>query len=100
MCVFTTLFGSVGLAIAANIALAVGAAASAAGTALGAVGAYQQGQSESAAYEYQAQVQQENAKIAKENAVQMNRVFYYSNVIFPIFSDFIQNLLFFLGNSI
>ena len=56
------------LAVAGNVALAVGTVASVAGTALGAVGSYQQGKAQAAAYEYQAQVNRENAKIANENA--------------------------------
>ena len=68
MCVFTTIFGSVGLAIAANIALGVGAVAGVAGTALGAVSSYQQGKAQAAAANYQAQVARENQRIAMNNA--------------------------------
>lgn len=68
MCVFTTILGSVGLAIAANVALGVGAVAGIAGSALGAVSSYQQGKAQAAAANYKAQVERQNQRIALENA--------------------------------
>ena len=56
------------IAIAGNVAIGLGAVATVAGTALGAVGSYQQGKAQEAAYNYQAQVAQQNAKIAEQNA--------------------------------
>lgn len=68
MCVFTTILGSVGLAIAANVALGVGAVAGIAGSALGAVSSYQQGKAQAAAARQQALVARQNQQIALENA--------------------------------
>lgn len=56
------------IAVASNVALAVGAIGTVAGTALGVVGSYQQGKATEAQYNYQAQVNRQNAEIAKDNA--------------------------------
>lgn len=56
------------IAIAGNVALGIGAVATVAGTALGAVGSYQEGKAQEAAYNYQAEVARQNAKIAENNA--------------------------------
>lgn len=53
--------------IAGGLAVA-GAGAAVAGTALGAVGSYQQGKAQQAAYNYQAQVAEQNRQIALNNA--------------------------------
>lgn len=52
----------------ANVALAAGAIAGVAGSVVGGVSSYQQGQQQQAYYNYQAQVAEENAKIAQNNA--------------------------------
>lgn len=52
----------------ANVALAAGAVAGIAGGVMGGVSSYQQGKQQQAYYNYQAQVQNENAKIAQNNA--------------------------------
>lgn len=54
----------------ANAALAVGVVGGIAGGAIGAVSNYTQGKQQQAYYNYQAQVAQENAKIAEQNAAQ------------------------------
>jgi len=73
MCIFSTLAATLG------IASIVGASAAAADTAMiagaivassvtGGISSYQQGKSQQAMYNYQAQVAEQNAKIAKDNA--------------------------------
>lgn len=52
----------------ANVALAAGAIAGVAGGVVGGVSSYQQGKQQQAYYNYQAQVAEENAKIAQSNA--------------------------------
>lgn len=54
----------------ANAALAVGVVGGIAGSAISAVSSYSQGKQQQAMYNYQAQVAQQNAKIANENAAQ------------------------------
>lgn len=54
-------------AVIGGVAVA-GVAAGVAGTALGAVGSYQQGKAQAAAYNYNAKVAEENRKIAMNNA--------------------------------
>lgn len=56
------------LAVAGNVALAVGTVASIGGSIMGGISSYQQGKQQQAMYNYQAQVNQENAKIAQQNA--------------------------------
>ena len=74
MCIFTTAVTIGGItmsALAANIAAGVAAASAVAGIAGGVVGgvsSYQQGKAQQAQYNYQAKVNEENAKIAQENA--------------------------------
>ncbi len=74
MCIFTTAVTIGGItmsALAANIAAGVAATAAVAGIAGGVVGgvsSYQQGKAQQAQYNYQAKVNEENAKIAQENA--------------------------------
>ncbi len=74
MCIFTTAITIGGItmsALAANIAAGVAAASAVAGIAGGVVGgvsSYQQGKAQQAQYNYQAKVNEENAKIAQENA--------------------------------
>lgn len=74
MCIFTTAVTIGGItmsALAANIAAGVAAAGAVAGIAGGVVGgvsSYQQGKAQQAQYNYQAKVNEENAKIAQENA--------------------------------
>ena len=91
MCVFTAIgtaiATSVGMSVAAAGASAAGAAvissttaaviggvavagtvAGVAGTALGAIGSYQSGKAQAAAYDYQAKVARENQRIANNNA--------------------------------
>lgn len=52
----------------ANAALAVGVVGGIAGSAIGAVSSYSQGKQQQAMYNYEAQVAEENAKIAQKNA--------------------------------
>lgn len=52
----------------ANAALAVGVVGGVAGSAIGAVSSYSQGKQQQAMYNYQAQINQENARIAQKNA--------------------------------
>lgn len=52
----------------ANAAIAAGAIAGVAGGVVGGISSYQQGKNQQAYYNYQAQVAQENAKIAQSNA--------------------------------
>lgn len=52
----------------ANAALAVGVVGGIAGSAIGAVSSYSQGKQQQAMYNYQAQIAEENAKIAQKNA--------------------------------
>ena len=52
----------------ANVALAAGAIAGVAGGVVGGISSYQQGKQQQAYYNYQAQVAEENAKIANSNA--------------------------------
>lgn len=52
----------------ANAALAVGVVGGVAGSAIGAVSSYSQGKQQQAMYNYQAQIAEENAKIAQKNA--------------------------------
>jgi len=56
------------LAVAANTAVGLGVVASIGGSVMGGVSSYQQGKAQEAQYNYQAQVAQENAKIAEDNA--------------------------------
>ena len=56
------------LAVGANIALGASAIAGVAGGVVGGISSYQQGKQQQAMYNYQAKVQQENAKIAEQNA--------------------------------
>jgi len=74
MCIITTAVTVAGItisALAANIMLGVAAAGAVAGVAGGVVSgvsSYQQGKSQEAYYNYQAQVAEENKKIAQNNA--------------------------------
>lgn len=52
----------------ANAALAVGVVGGVASSAIGAVSSYSQGKQQQAMYNYQAQINQENARIAQKNA--------------------------------
>ena len=56
------------LAVASNVALALGTVATVAGSVVGGISSYQQGKAQEAQYNYQAQVERENAKIAESNA--------------------------------
>ena len=56
------------IAIASNVAIGVGVASGVAGGVVGGVSSYQQGKAQQAQYNYQAKVNEENAKIAQENA--------------------------------
>ena len=56
------------LAIGANIAIAASTIGGIAGGVVGGVSSYQQGKAQQAQYNYQAKVNEENAKIAQENA--------------------------------
>jgi len=56
------------LAVGANVALGASAIAGIAGGVVGGISSYQQGKQQQAYYNYQAKVQQENAKIAESNA--------------------------------
>ena len=71
MCIITTSITVAGItisALAANIIAGTAAAVTVASAALGAVSSYSQGKSQQAMYNYQAQVAQQNAKIANNNA--------------------------------
>lgn len=73
MCIITSSIAIAGTtlaitAAAANAMLAVGAVATIASTTLGIVSSVQQGKQQQAMYNYQAQVAEENAKIANKNA--------------------------------
>lgn len=71
MCLITSTVTIGALSISAAVAnamLAVGAVATIASTALGTVSSVQQGKQQQAMYNYQAQVAEENAKIANKNA--------------------------------
>ena len=74
MCIITTSLTIAGVTIsaaAANAAIAAMAVGTVTGIATGVVGgvsAYQQGKAQQAQYNYQAKVNEENAKIAQENA--------------------------------
>lgn len=71
MCLITSAvtIGALSISAAvANAVLAVGAVATVASTALGAYSSYTQGKQQQAMYNYQAQVAEENAKIANNNA--------------------------------
>ena len=71
MCIITTSVTVAGItisALAANIMLGVGAAATVAATALGTVSSIQQGKQQQAMYNYQAKVAEQNAQIAQKNA--------------------------------
>ena len=90
MCIITTaitssILGAMGVTLAtkaaaiASTALAVGAntligTAALAPTALGAVSSYSQGKSQQAMYNYQAQVDKQNAEIANKNAAQERQI--------------------------
>ena len=66
MCIITSTVTVAGIAISAAVAntmLSVGAVATIASTVLGTVSSVQQGKSQQAMYNYQAQVANENAKI-------------------------------------
>lgn len=56
------------IALASNIAIGVGVASGVAGGVVGGVSSYQQGKAQQAQYNYQAKVNEENAKIAQSNA--------------------------------
>jgi hypothetical protein len=56
------------IALISNIAIGVGVASGVAGGVVGGVSSYQQGKAQQAQYNYQAKVNEENAKIAQENA--------------------------------
>ena len=56
------------IAIASNVAIGAGVASGVAGGIVGGVSSYQQGKAQQAQYNYQAKVNEENAKIAQENA--------------------------------
>ena len=58
----------ISLGVGGTIAMAVGIASALASTAIGVVSAVQQGNAQQAQYNYQAQVNAENAKIAQRNA--------------------------------
>ena len=64
----TTATIATGLAVAANTVLAASAISGVAGGVMGGINSYQQGKAQQAQYNYQAQVNQQNAKIAQENA--------------------------------
>jgi len=71
MCLITSAVTIGALSISAAVAntmLAVGAVATVASTVLGTVSSVQQGKQQQAMYNYQAQVAEENAKIANKNA--------------------------------
>lgn len=71
MCLITSTVTIGALSISAAVAnamLAVGAVATIASTAIGTVSSVQQGKQQQAMYNYQAQVAEENAKIANKNA--------------------------------
>lgn len=71
MCLITSTVTIGALSISAAVAntmLAVGAVATVASTVLGTVSSVQQGKQQQAMYNYQAQVAEENAKIANKNA--------------------------------
>lgn len=71
MCLITSAVTIGALSISAAVAntmLAVGAVATVASTVLGTVSSVQQGKQQKAMYNYQAQVAEENAKIANKNA--------------------------------
>ena len=71
MCIITSAvtIGALSIsAAAANAVLAAGAVATVTSTALGTVSSYTQGKQQQAMYNYQAQVAEENAKIANNNA--------------------------------
>ena len=71
MCLITSAVTIGALSISAAVAntmLAVGAVATVASTVLGTVSSVQQGKQQQALYNYQAQVAEENAKIANKNA--------------------------------
>lgn len=71
MCLITSTVTIGALSISAAVAnamLAVGAVATIASTAIGTVSSVQQGKQQKAMYNYQAQVAEENAKIANKNA--------------------------------
>ena len=87
MCIITTamtagILGSMGVTLAtqaaataatimattANVVLGAGAVAGIAGGVVGGVSSYQQGKAQQAQYNYQAKVNEENARIAQENA--------------------------------
>lgn len=61
------------LAIAGNVAIAVGTVASIGGSVMGGISSYQQGKQQQAMYNYQAQVAQENARIAQQNAAEVRQ---------------------------
>ena len=67
MCIITGTILGISAAVA-NTILAVGAVATVASTTLGVVSSVQQGKQQQAMYNYQAQVAEENAKIANKNA--------------------------------
>lgn len=58
------------MAVTANTIIGAGLVAGMAGSAIGAVSSYTQGKQQQAMYNYQAQVDRQNAKIANENAAQ------------------------------
>lgn len=71
MCIITSAITIAGLTISAAVAntvVAVGAVATVAGSVLGGISSYQQGKTEAAAQQYNAQVARQNAEIAKNNA--------------------------------
>ena len=61
------------LAIAGNVAIAVGTVASIGGSVMGGISSYQQGKQQQAMYNYQAQVAQENTRIAQQNAAEVRQ---------------------------
>ena len=73
MCIIETSVTVAGItisALAANIIAGTAAAVTIASAALGAVSSYSQGKSQQAMYNYQAQVAEQNKKIANQNAAQ------------------------------
>ena len=79
MCIFTTSITVAGVTVSALMAnimagvAAAGVAASVAGSVVGGISSYQQGKAAQEQYNYQAQVERENAKIAEQNAAQVRQ---------------------------